>query len=208
MWTRRSSLSPKWAPWRFAERNRVVATGQFGFVAAIEPEAHRVHEVEAHRVHNNVPADFLLSAEEDCRGEDALKRSLDPAILRSVVGDAKIVEQSSRALEVNGAALLPEGHGGDQDGDQAVLPLGQTKSGMSRDLKEQVAIAPSVDELVGRRATATLSTPKSGISFFARFLSWEENQAFDLLHSLVLWTREVVHVWVGGARTRMPKQLG
>jgi hypothetical protein len=60
----------------FAERNRVVATGQFRFVAAIEPETHGVHEVEAGGVHNNVPAGFLLRAEKDCRGSK--RRRVDP----------------------------------------------------------------------------------------------------------------------------------
>ena len=143
----------------FTTDGRMVVSGSsdgtvvFRFSAAIEPETHRVHEVETSRVHNDLPSGILFRAKENRGGEDPLGGRLYPAVLTSILGEMEIVEQLSWTLEVNDPGLLFYGQRGHPDGDQAILSIGQAESWMSCNLKDEAAVASGVDELVcGRPA--------------------------------------------------------
>ena len=109
-----------------AERDCVAAplvVGGLRSSGASELEPHRIHKVEAFCVNNGVPSGLLFGPEEHRGCEDPLESGLNPAVLSSVLGEVKMVEQSSWTAEVNRAGFLLEGQSGNPDGDQSVLAI-------------------------------------------------------------------------------------
>ena len=107
--------------------------------------------METGRIHDELVLGLLLGAEENRGGEDPLEGGLHSAVLSSVLGEVEIIEQLSWTLKVNSPALLFQGLRGHPDGNQAILPIRQSKSWMSRNLKNEVAVCVGSRELVWGR---------------------------------------------------------
>ncbi len=95
---------------------------------------------------------LILSTEENCGGEDALKALYESPIMASVLGKAEEIQHSGGAVEVDDATLLLDGERRDPNRDKTILPKGQAKSGMASDVEKEFSIAPAMCQLVLWRA--------------------------------------------------------
>jgi len=104
---------------------------------------------------------LLIRAEDDGGGEDALESRNHAAIMRTVFGQVKEVEDLGGRSEPNYAGLLFHRKGSDPDRDQSVLPEGQAIARMGGNLQGEPAVSSRVNKLVGgRRRGIPVSRPE------------------------------------------------
>lgn len=137
-----------------AENDGVIvsaARGRF-VLGCVEPEFHAVKEVEAGPINNRRGLRVLFSSEKDCRAEDSLEAGDKAPIVRAVFWKAKKIEHLGGGMEMNLAGLLAQGELGHPNRNEAILTEGQPVVRMGDDVNEEIAVAPAMDELRGRRS--------------------------------------------------------
>jgi hypothetical protein len=135
---------------RFAECNGIllgcrVCVMHFGI--RIEPESHVIEEVKTRGVKKRGSVRGFLGSEENRGGKYSFKSCNQPAIVRTVLGQPKELEQLSRGIEVYCSGLLLDGERCDPDRDEPVLAEGQAEVGVCGNLEEEISAVPGVYEL-------------------------------------------------------------
>jgi hypothetical protein len=78
--------------------------------------------------------------------KNAFKALNHAAVIAAIFAKPKELQHLSGASEVYGPALLTKGKGSNPDRYEAVLPKRQTEVGMADNVKEELSVAPSIDE--------------------------------------------------------------
>jgi len=113
-----------------------------------EPEVDLIEEVEPCPIDEAAAGRLLFGAEEDRRGENTLETLHHAAVIAAVLGKAKKLQHLSGTAKTNGAILLAKGERGNPDGYEPVLAKRQSEIGMADDVKEELSVASSVNELI------------------------------------------------------------
>lgn len=116
----------------------------------IEPKPCVVEKMEPGPVKERFAAGVVIGAKENRRGKDSLEAFDHSSVISAVCRKMEEGQHLDGVCKVDGAASLLDGEGGDPDGDQSVLAEGQAIVGMGNDVKEEFAIASTMNELGGR----------------------------------------------------------
>ena len=108
-----------------------------------------IEEMKASEVDHSVGRGFLPCAEENRSAEDALEAFDHAPIMATVFREMKELEDFCGGLKSHHAALLPDSQGGDPNGNEPVLAVGQSKIRVSDDVKGEFAVSPAMDLLCG-----------------------------------------------------------
>jgi hypothetical protein len=120
-------------------------------LATAELQAKAIEEVKATPVQHRHSARQIIGPKEDCCGKDPLKALHEAAVVGAVLGKLDEVQHLSGGAETKGAALLLQGQGGDPDGNQTILSVGQAKLRVGCNLKKELAVVTGVQKLVFER---------------------------------------------------------
>jgi hypothetical protein len=113
----------------------------------IEPEPHPVEKVKPTPVDHVISGGLFLRAEENGCGEDSLETFNNAVIMVSIRRQVEESEHLGSGSESDGAALLPQGQGGDPYGNEPVLAEGQSELRMADDVEKKFAAVPQMSEL-------------------------------------------------------------
>jgi hypothetical protein len=106
---------------------------------------------------------------------------------------AKALEHLGRRPEPNGSALLLHGQCCKENGNEAILPERDTEIRMSRDLKNEVTVAPLIEQLVLRQSPDRQPTKdkraRAEAEFLILLLAADANQ-LNAPHLLELLARD------------------
>jgi hypothetical protein len=115
---------------------------------AVEPKLNAIKEVEPGPVRQTISAFLVLGAKEDRCGKNTLETLHNALIVAAVFGETEEIQHLSGAMEPDDSALLLDSECRYPDRNEPILTEGQIELGMRGDLKEELAIAPSVVELI------------------------------------------------------------
>lgn len=100
--------------------------------------------------HGSGPSLFFGSKEN--RGaEEPLETVDESAVVRAVFGEIEEVEHLGGRIEMDLAGFLPQRERGNPDGNEPILAERQTEIGIGNDMERKFAVAPTMDDLEGRR---------------------------------------------------------
>jgi hypothetical protein len=135
---------------RLAEGDRVFCAivGRGGLMVIVEPKSNPIEEVKTCPVSNVVSTRLIVGAKEDGGCEDPLEALNDAAIMTSVLSKTEEVQHLTGGVEADDPARLLHSECRYPDGNEPILTKGQTESGMPGNLKEELAVAASVGELI------------------------------------------------------------
>lgn len=119
-----------------------------GLISVVKPKSKAVEKVKTRPVGDAAPGGLIVGAKEDGRSEDSLEALYDASVMTTVFREVEEVQHLGGAGETHCAALLSHGECRYPDGNEPILTKGQTESGMPGNLKEELAVAPSVGELI------------------------------------------------------------
>ncbi len=136
----------------------------------VKPKLHLVEEMETHPIDKTVSPWLIFGSEENGRGKDALEALHDAAVMAAILGEAEEIKHLGSTVKVDGAGPLLYRQGGNPNGDQAILPKGQTESGVPGDIKGEFPIASAVSELVSRWAAKRNATENERSGVVGKFL--------------------------------------
>lgn len=128
----------------FTEHNLIldiVSGGGILFLARVGPELNSIKEMKPGEVDYGRRLRLLIRAEKDGGGEDTLESGNHAAIMGTVLGQVKEVEDPRGRPKPNDAGLLFHRKGSDPNGNEAVLPEGEAggwrirPNGFCRDAK-------------------------------------------------------------------------
>ena len=108
-----------------------------------------IKEMKTSEVDHAVGSSFLPCAEENRRAKDAFEAFDHAPIVATVFREMKELEDFCGGLKSHHAALLPDSQGGDPNGNEPVLAVGQSKIRMRDNVKEVLAVTPTMDLLGG-----------------------------------------------------------
>lgn len=120
------------------------------FEIRIEPESQLVKEVETRGVKKRASVRGFLGSDENSGGKYSFKPCNQSAIVRTVFGQPKELEQLSCGIEVYCSGLLLDGECSNPDRNEPVLAEGQAvirMCRMCRNVEEKIAAVPGVYEL-------------------------------------------------------------
>ena len=119
---------------------------------AAEPEFYMIEEVEACPVDELVAGRLIFGPEEDGGCKDTFESVFNSSVVEAIGLKAEEGEHLSGALKADDSVLLFEGERCDPNGDEPVLPEGQTIVGVTKYVKEKLAAVPRMCQLIFRRS--------------------------------------------------------
>ena len=127
------------------------------FLARVEPELEPIKEMKPGGVDYDSGLRLLIRTEKDGRSKDALKTRNHTAIMGTIFGQVKEVEDLCGRTKLNDAGFLFRRKGGDPDGDQAALPEREAIPRMGGNLQGEPPIISAPLAAWSRRKAARSS---------------------------------------------------
>jgi hypothetical protein len=156
----------------------------------VEPELQAIEEMEAGPIEERSGLGVIFGSEEDGGAEEPFEAFHEAAVVGAVRGKMEKVEHFGGRIEMKLTGFLPQGECGHPDGDEAVLAEAQSEVGMGNDVQKEFAVAPTMDEFCGGRATKREPAQYEGPGIEGKFLASigtlfaDETDGFDLPESL------------------------
>lgn len=119
----------------------------------IKPKLGAVEKVKPCPVEEWFKVGVVIGAEEKGGGKESLEAFDHSSVISAVCREMEEGQHLRGILKMDGAASLLYGQGCDPDGNQPVLAEWQAIVRMGNDVKEEFAVAPTMDELGGWRPT-------------------------------------------------------
>jgi len=124
----------------------VVERGSAGNVGFQVPEPHVIEKGKPVEFPNRVLRETVVSTEVNRACEDAFKPVDEPTVVLPITWQTEFFEHFRAGIKPHASTLLPHGERGDPDWNQPVLTKGESKIGMSPDLKNEFSIFPRMQK--------------------------------------------------------------
>lgn len=111
-----------------------------------------VEKVKSRPIEEGSGIRFSIGPEKDRGGKDSLETLDHSLVIPSVGREMEEAQHLGAMRKLHRAALLLYRQCRDPDGNEAILTEGQSVVRMGDNVKEEIAIAPAMDELGGRRS--------------------------------------------------------
>jgi hypothetical protein len=114
------------------------------------PDSRFRHEVETGAMNDGGAFSLAIRSEEDRCPKDSLERGNQAPILRTTLLHAEGVQHGSGTFERNLGRLLPNRLRRKEDRNEPILSPWKTVAGVSRDLQNEMAVSPLVQQTASR----------------------------------------------------------